>query len=51
MRFKGTMTTLSSNVDATTNLETILATGRYHDGPPGRNREWGTNVKRKSGKG
>ena len=37
MRFKRTMTTSSSNVDATTNLEKILATGRYRDGPPGRN--------------
>ena len=31
------MTTSSSNVDATTNLEKILATGRYRDGSPGRN--------------
>ena len=34
MRFKKTMTTSSSNVDATTNLEKILATGRYRGGPP-----------------
>jgi len=31
------MTTLSSNVDATTNLQKILATGRNRDGPPHKN--------------
>lgn len=36
MPFKGTRTSCRSNVDATTNSEKILPTGRNRDGPPRR---------------